>query len=132
MSIYIDDSGSDIIYRGLDMSIVRVDKDVLVEGLNYINTVLLLPDNASYALKLRHGKAVYLDNGNLIEMYLKINCPDKFYGNGWFVDELNEVAEDLERRVLNSIKTKDNKDIRSELNKLNINLLNKLANKIRR
>lgn len=129
MSIYIDDSGSDIVYRGLDRSIVRVDKDVLIEGLNYINTVLLLPDNTSCAF---YGNAVYLDNENLIKMYLKINCPDEFYGNGWFLDELNEVAEDLERRVSDATKTKDNKDIRDELNKLNINLLNKLANKIRR
>lgn len=127
MSITIDDMGSYIIYKGRCDAFVRIEKDVLLEGLNYINTVLLLPDNTSGAF---YGRAVYLDNSNLINMYLKVKWNEKFFGNGWYINELNDVADDLQRRVFSTITTKDSNGTRNELTKLNIDLLKKLKDKV--
>ena len=76
MSIKIGVRDSSIIYEGKGGAFVRIEKDVLPEGLNYINTVLLLPNNTSGAF---YGRAVYLDNGNLINMYLKVKWKEKFF-----------------------------------------------------
>lgn len=127
MSITINDKSSSIIYKGRSRAFMRIDKDVLLEGLNYINTVLLLPDNTSGAF---YGRAVYLDNDNLIKMYLKVKWNEEFFSNGWYINELNDVADDLQRRVFNAIITKDSNSIRDELIKLNIDLLKKLKDKI--
>lgn len=129
MAITIDVRDSYIIYKGRGGAFVRIEKDVLLEGLNYINTVLLLPNNTSGAF---YGRAVYLDNGNLINMYLKVKWNEKFFGNGWYINELNDVADDLQRRVFNTIITKESNGTRDELTKLNIDLLKKLKDKIDR